>query len=182
MRIALTLAALSPLLAASAGGAGGLLVASQESRSVLEYSAVTGAFERVVAETVSQGFQTLGGIALRPSNGVLHVARPASGEIWRYTTGTGAVIAPVLAVGLQGPRGLAFDATGGTLFFADPKDALAETTDSLKRLALPVGTPTTLGTTPGAEFYGVAVNGAQVFATDVDGNRVVVFPVGGGAG
>ncbi len=182
MRLAPTLLVPSLLLAASSAGAGGLFVASQESRSVLEYDATTGDFERVVVETVSQGFQTLGGIALRASDGVLHVSSSASGEIWRYATATGEAIAPALAAGLQGPRGLAFDAGGGTLFFADPKDSLAETTDSLKALALPAGTVTTLGTTLGAEFSGVAVNGAQVFATDVEGNRVVRFPVGGGSG
>ena len=182
MRIAPTL--LLPLMALAAfpAAAGGLLVAGQESRSVLEYDATTGAFERVLVETVEQGFQTLGGIALRPSDGVLHVSSSASGELWRYTTATGEVIAPALASGLQGPRGLAFDATGGTLFFADPKDSLAETTDSVKALALPGGSVSVIGTSSGAEFDGVAVNGAHVFAADVEGGRVVRFPVGGGSG
>jgi DNA-binding beta-propeller fold protein YncE len=170
------------LLAAPAAGEGGLFVAGQESRSVLEYDAATGAFERVVVETVDQGFQTLGGIALRPSDGVLHVSSTASGELWRYATASGEVIAPALATGLQGPRGLAFDAGGATLFFADPKDATAATTDSLKALALPAGTVSVLGTSAGAEFDGVAVNGEQVFAADVEGNRVVRFPAGGGSG
>ncbi len=148
---------------------------------MLEYDATTGDFERVVVETVAQGFQVLGGIALRPSDGVLHVSSSANGEIWRYATATGEAIAPALAAGLQGPRGLAFDASGGTLFFADPKDSQAETTDSLKALALPAGPLTTLGTSLGAEFSGVAVNGVDVFATDVEGDRVVRFPVGGGS-
>src|SRR5262245_7699617 len=169
-------------LPAPAGASGGVLVASQESRAVLEYDAATGAFDRVVAETVAQGFQTLGGIALRPSDGVLHVSSTANGEIWRYASATGEVLPPALASGLRGPRGLAFDASGTTLYLADPKDSLAGTTDSLKALALPGGSVATLGTTPGAEFSGVAVNGAQVFATDVEGARVVRFPVGGGSG
>jgi DNA-binding beta-propeller fold protein YncE len=181
VRIAATLFAPALLLAASAGGSGGLLVASQQSRSVLEYDAATGGFERVVVETVTQGFQTLGGIALRPSDGVLHVSSSASGEIWSYATASGEVIAPPLATGLQAPRGLAFDASGSTLFFADPKDSLAETTDSLKALELAGGSVSTLGTLPGAEFSGVAVNGAQAFATDLEGGRVVRFPVGGGS-
>jgi DNA-binding beta-propeller fold protein YncE len=182
VRAAPTLSLLAVLLAASPARSGGLFVASQDGRSVLEYDATSGAFERVVAESVSEGFHTLGGIALRPSDGVLHVSSTASGEIWRYATVTGEVIAPALASGLQGPRGMAFDASGGTLFFADPKDSQADTTDSLKALALPAGTVTTLGTLAGAEFCGVAVNGAEVFATDTEGNRVVRFPAGGGSG
>ena len=39
-----------------------------------------------------------------------------------------------------------------------------------------------IGTLVGAEFYGVALNGTQVFATDTDGNRVVRFPIAGGGG
>lgn len=151
-------------------------------QSVLEYDAGTGAFQRVAVATVVDGFQNLGGIALSPSDGVLHVSSPASGEIWRYDTASGGVLPPALASGLQGPRGLAFDASGATLFFADPRDSLAGSTDSVKALALPSGTATTLGTTAGAEFCGVAVNGAAVFAADLEGNRIVRFPVGGGSG
>jgi DNA-binding beta-propeller fold protein YncE len=164
-----TLSLLVPLLLATPAGAGGLFVASQDGLSVLEYDATSGAFERIVAETTSQGFQLVGGIALRPSDAVLYVSSSASGEIWRYTTSTGEVIAPAVATGLQGPRGLDFDTSGGTLYFADPRDSLAETTDSVKALALPAGSVSTLGTSAGAEFSGVAVNGAQVFATDVEG-------------
>jgi DNA-binding beta-propeller fold protein YncE len=171
----------SLILAASAGADGGLLVASQESRSVLEYDAATGAFDRVLLETVSQGFQTLGGIALHPSDGGLYVSSGSSGEIWRYATASGEVVAPPAAAGLGGPRGVDFDASGATLYFADPKDSLAETTDSLKALALPAGTVSTLGTLVGAEFSGVAANGVQVFATDTEGHRVVRFPAGGGS-
>jgi len=169
------------LLVAHVASAGGLYVASQNSASVLEYAATNGAFERVVAETIAQGFQNPGGIALRPSDGVLHVSSQASGEIWRYTTATGALITPALKTGLYGPRGLAFDATGATLYFADPLDDLAETADSLKQLALPGGALTVIGTSVGAQFCGVALNGAQVFTTDSEGDRVVRFPIGGGA-
>ena len=112
---------------------------------------------------------------------MLHVTSQASGEIWRYTTATGALITPALKTGLYGPTGLAFDAAGANLYFADPLDAIAETTDSLKKLALPGGALTVIGTVVGAEFYGVALNGTQVFATDTDGNRVVRFPIAGGA-
>ena len=169
------------LLAAHAASAGGLYVASQNSASVLEYDSGSGAFTRVVAKTVSQGFQNPGGIALRPSDGVLYVTSQASGEIWRYTTATGALITPALKTGLYGPTGLAFDATGATLYFADPLDALAETTDTLKKLSVPGGVLSVIGTLVDAEFYGVALNGTQVFAADTDGNRVVRFPIAGGA-
>jgi DNA-binding beta-propeller fold protein YncE len=169
------------LLAARAAGAGGLFVASQNTTSVLEYSANSGAFERVLADTVSQGFQNPGGIALRPSDGVLHVASQASGEIWRYTTVTGALITPALKTGLYGPRGIAFDATGANLFFADPLDDVAESADTVKKIALPGGALSVVGTSAGAHFCGVAVNGAQVYATDSDGDRVLRFPTAGGS-
>ena len=169
------------VFAARAAGAGGLMVASQNTTSVLEYSSASGAFERVFANTISQGFQNPGGIALRPSDGVLYVSSQASGEIWRYTTATGALITPALKTGLFGPRGVAFDAAGANLFFADPKDVLSETTDSIKKIVLTGGALSTLGTSTNAEFSGVAVNGAQVFATDMDGDRVVRFPTTGGA-
>jgi DNA-binding beta-propeller fold protein YncE len=157
------------------------MVASQNTTSVLEYASASGAFERVVADTIAQGFQNPGGIALRPSDGVLYVSSQASGEIWRYTTATGALITPALKTGLYGPRGVAFDATGANLFFADPLDVLSETTDSIKKIALPGGALSTVGTSAGAMFCGVAVNGSQVFATDMDGDRVVRFPTAGGA-
>ena len=114
------------LLVARAASAGGLFVASQNNASVLEYSSTSGAFERVLANTVTQGFQNPGGIALRPSDGVLHVTSQASGEIWRYTTATGALITPALKTGLYGPRGLSFDASARTCSLRI-RDVLAET-------------------------------------------------------
>jgi DNA-binding beta-propeller fold protein YncE len=169
------------VLAMRPASAGGLYVAAQDAQSVLEFSPANGSFVRVVASTISQGFSNPGGIALRPSDGVLHVTSESTGEIWRYTTATGALITPALKTGLQGPRGLAFDATGATLFFADPLDSLAETTDTLKKLALPGATLSNVGTVVGAELCGVAVSGAQVFATDSDNNRVLSFPASGGS-
>ena len=179
---AATLSLLWTSILSAPAGADGLFVASQGGQAVLEYDATSGAFERVFAATLTQGFQTLGGIALRPSDGVLYASSSASGEIWRYATATGQVIAPAVATGLQGPRGIAFDASGGSLYFADPRDPLSPSTDSVKALAVPAGTVTTLGTSTGAEFCDVAANGSQVFATDCEGNRVVSFPAGGGAG
>jgi len=171
-------AAQAPLPARAAG----LVVVGQESLSLLEYDAASGAFARVVAQTTSAGFANPGGIAIRPSDGVLHVASAATGEIWRYTTATGEVQTPALRTGLQAPRGLAFDASGATLFFSDPEDSLAETTDSVKALALPAGTLTTVGTSANAEFADVAVGAAHVFASDSDGDRILRFPIGGGSG
>ena len=82
-------------------------------RSVLEYAVDERRLRaRRRGRPSPQGFQIPGGIALRPSDGVLHVSSQASGEIWRYTTATGALIVPALKTGLYGPRGLAFDASG----------------------------------------------------------------------
>jgi DNA-binding beta-propeller fold protein YncE len=170
------------LLAAGSAGAGGLYVVSQETQSVLEYDPTSGAFLRVVANTVAQGFQFPGGIALRPSDGVLHVTGQASGDIWRYTTATGALITPALKTGLYGPGGLAYDAAGANLYFADPLDVLSETTDSIKKLTVPGGVLSVIGTVADAHFQGVALNGTNVFTADGDGHRVVRFPIAGGAG
>jgi WD40 repeat protein len=168
-------------LHASAATGGELFVASQDNAKVLDYDAASGAFVRVVADTVTQGFSNPGGIALNPTSGVLHVTSQATGEIWRYTTATGALITPALKTGLYGPRGLAFDATGASLFFPDPLDGTALSTNTLKKLALPSATLSVVGTATGAELSGVAVRGAQVFVSDVDGNRVLRFPTTGGS-
>src|SRR5262245_48967449 len=183
MRSARPLLAVLLLFAARAASAGGLFVASQNTESVLEYSSATGAFERVLADTVTQGFQNPGGIALRPSDGVLYVTSQAlPHEIWRYTTATGARITPALVTGLFGPRGIGFDASGANLFFADPQTNLVGIANQIKKIALPGGAPSVVGTTAGANFCGVAVNGTQVFAADSDGNRIVRFQTDGSSG
>ncbi len=169
------------LLAAPVASAGNLYVASQESASVLEYSESSGAFVRVVANTVTQGFQIPGGLALRPTDGVLYVTSQASGEIWRYTTATGALITPAFKTGLYGPAGLTFDAAGSNLYFTDPLDSVAETNDSIKKLTAPAGVLSVLGTLVGAHFESVALNGTNVFAADSDLNRIVRFPIAGGS-
>ena len=170
------------LLAAPSASAGNLYVASQNSASVLEYAASSGAFVRVVANTVTQGFQLPGGLALRPSDGVLYVTSQASGEIWRYTTATGALITPAFKTGLYGPAGLVFDATGANLYFTDPFDVIAETNDSIKKLTVPGGVLSTIGTLNGAHFESVALSGANLFAADSDLHRIVRFPIAGGSG
>ena len=169
-------------LAAQAAAAGGLYVASQNTQSVLEYDGGSGAFVRVVASTVAQGFENPGGVALRPSDGVLHVSGRSNGEIWRYTAATGAQITPALRTGLQGPTGLVYDTASANLYFADPLDSLAETTDTIKKLTVPGGVLSVIGTTANAEFEAVALNGSQIFATDTDLGRVVRFPIAGGSG
>jgi WD40 repeat protein len=167
-------------LAGSAPGAE-LLVAGEGNRAVLGFDAASGAFTRVFAQTISVGFSNPGGIALRPSDGALFVSSHANpGEIWRYTTATGAVVTPAVKTGLLSPNGIDFDATGASLYFADRKDGSSSTDDAVKRLDIATGAVTTIGSTTAAEFADVAVNGTDVFAVDTDGNRVVRFPAGPG--
>jgi DNA-binding beta-propeller fold protein YncE len=168
-------------LASRAPGAS-LFVASQASEAVLEFDAQTGAFTRVFAATIHDGFRNPGGIALRPTDGALFVSSRSTGEIWRYDTATGAVVVPAVKTGLISPNGIDFAVSGASLYFADAKDLNSETADAVKRLDLASGAITTLGSTANAEFADVAVNGSDVFAVDTDGSRVVRFPAAGGAG
>ncbi|MGH7336228.1 MAG: hypothetical protein ACREI7_01500, partial [Myxococcota bacterium] len=168
-------------LAHPATGAG-LFVAGQESQAVLEFDAPSGAFTRVFAETIQDGFRNPGGIALRPTDGALFVSSRGTGEIWRYDTATGAVVVPAVKTGLVSPNGIDFAVSGASLYFADVKDLNSETVDAVKRLDVASGTVTTLGSTASAEFADVAVNGSDVFAVDADGSRIVRFPAAGGAG
>ncbi|MGI9591471.1 MAG: YncE family protein, partial [Myxococcota bacterium] len=100
------------LLAAPALG-GGLFAAGRDSRSVVEYDSASGSLTRVFAETTDDGFQNPGGIALRPTDGVLYATSRSSGEIWSYDTPTGDVLTPAVASGLFRPGGCDFDAAGG---------------------------------------------------------------------
>ncbi len=169
------------LLAASASGAE-LIVAGQQSQNLLGFDAASGAFTRVFAHTIDQGFRNPGGIALRPTDGALFVSSRGTGEIWRYDTATGALLTPVVKTGLRTPNGIDFAASGALLYFADANDIDSESDDAVKRLDLASGTVTTLGSTASAEFADVAVNGSDVYAVDSDGGRVVRFPAAGGAG
>jgi len=181
-RIALLLPLLAGLTASPAARAGNLHVAGQQSGNVIEYDASDGSPVRTFAEGISEGFLHPGGIAIRPSDGALYVTSRATGEIWRYTTSTGQVETPRLVGGLSSPAGAAFDASGGTLYFAAAKDALSETVDAVKSVGVPGGALATLGSTADADFVDVAVNATHVFASDADGDRIVRFPVGGGSG
>jgi DNA-binding beta-propeller fold protein YncE len=176
LRAPLALGFLLPALA----GADALYVAGQDSQSVLEFDAASGAFVGVVAETITESFRNPGGIARHPGDGSLYVASRGTGEIWRFDPDTGDLLPPVVKTGLDAPGGIDFDAAGGALYFADTKDAISESVDSVKRLDLAGGRVTTLGTTAGADFTGVAANGSAVFAVDTDGHRIVRFPTGGG--
>lgn len=168
-------------LASRAAGAG-LFVAGQESEAVLEFDAQNGSFTRVFAQTIHDGFRNPGGIALRPTDGALFVSSRGTGEIWRYDTATGTVVAPAVETGLISLNGVDFAATGASLYFTDAKDLNSETADAVKRLDLAGGAVTTLGSTANAEFADVAVNGSDVFAVDADGSRIVRFPAAGGSG
>ncbi len=177
-RIVLLLVVLLPLRAP----AGGLFAVGRDDRAVLEFDDGDGSLTRVFAETIDAGFQNPGGIALRPGDGALFVSSRGSGEIWRYETPTGDAVTPAVIGGLFQPGGIDFDAAGALLYFSDAATVDSETVDAVKRLDVAGGTVTTVGSTTGADFADVAVNGAYVFATDTDGNRVIRYPVAGGPG
>jgi DNA-binding beta-propeller fold protein YncE len=158
-----------------------LFVLSQFSEEVLAYSAADGSFQGAFATTISEGFRNPAGIALRPSDGVLYVSSTSTGEIWSYTTATGEPVLPAVATGLFAPFGLDFDAEGAFLYFADASTAEQEKTDAVKRLDLASGVVTTVGSNGQADFLGVTVNGSDVFASDVALDRILRFPVSGGA-
>jgi len=176
LAIALVLSLPAPVLGS------GLFTLGRDSRAVLEFDAGDGSLLRVVAETVDEGFQNPGGIALRPGDGALFVSSRGSGEIWRYDTPSGEALPPPVATGLFRPAGIDFDATGAFLYFADATNVDAETANAVRRLEVATGVVTALGSTAGADFTDVAASGAHVFAADTDGDRVVRFPAGGGAG
>jgi sugar lactone lactonase YvrE len=171
---------LAPLLAAATPTAAeDLLVASPNTQQVLRYDAADGSFVDVLVETVTEGFQTPAGIAVRPS-GDLYVASAGSGEIWRYDIGTGLPATPPEASGLIQPGGVGFDATSDFLYLVDPADGLSINRDSVKRLAIASGAISTVGTDANADYANVAVNGARVFASNSLGGTVVSFSTSGG--
>jgi DNA-binding beta-propeller fold protein YncE len=169
------------LLWALPAGASELYVLSQGTQQVLEYDAANGSFGGPFASTVTEGFRTPGGIAVRPSDGVLYVSSISTGEIWSYTTATGAPIQAV-ATGLFAPFGIDFDAAGSQLYFVDAASVISELTDAVKKLDVASGIVTSVGSNSQADFLAVAVNGSHVFATDVAQDRIIRFPVAGGSG
>jgi len=172
---------LAPLLAvATPIAAADLLVVSGDNQKVLRYDAADGSFVDVLVETVTEGFQTPAGIAVRPSGGELYVASAGSGEIWRYAVATGLPATPPEANGLLQPGGVGFDATGDSLYLVDPADGLSINRDSVKRLAIASGAISTVGTDANADYANVAVNGARVFASNAFGGTVVSYSTSGG--
>jgi sugar lactone lactonase YvrE len=171
------------LVVAFAGPAHGqLYVMSQQTQEVLAYDESDGSFQEVFAGTITVGFHVPVGISLRPSDGVLHVSSVSTGEIWSYTTATGEPITPVVSSDPFAPGGIDFDASGSFLYFADASTVESETSDEVKRLDVASGVVTTVGTNNQADFLAVAVNGSNVFATDIDQHRIIRFPVSGGNG
>jgi DNA-binding beta-propeller fold protein YncE len=171
--LALALAVAVPAEAAE------LLVMSQGTQEVLEYDGLDGSFRGAFADTITDGFRLPGGIAVRPSDGVLYVASVSTGEIWAYDS-DGDPMLPAVAVGLFAPFGIDFDASGSHLYFADASTVDKDLTDAVKQLDVTTGAVTTLGTNNQADLLGVAVNGADVFATDIALHRILRFPVSGG--
>jgi DNA-binding beta-propeller fold protein YncE len=170
-----------PLLLFAPPAASQLYVVSQLTEEILEYDAWDGSFEGVFAASITQGFRSPAAIALRPSDGVLYVSSFATSEVWSYTTATGQPLVPALTGDLFAPFGIDFDALGDTLYVADAATVDSTQTDAIKRIDMATGVVSTVGTNNQADFLGVAVNGSLVFATDVAGDRVLRFPVSGGA-
>lgn len=180
------LAAAMVVWGAALGGAGsagaGLLVLSQDGTQVLAYDATSGAFDGVFADTITEGFRNPVSLAVRAADGKLYVPSTVTGEIWSYTASTAQVVTPAVATGLFSPTGVAFDASEAFLYFADQDNVDSEFTDTVKRLEIATGTVSSVGTDVAADFQGLAVNGSNVFATDVETQRVLRFPVSGGSG
>ena len=170
------------LASSSSATADGLVVVSQNNQKILRYDEANGSFLDVFVEPVTEGFRIPAGIALRPGAGSLYVSSAGSGEIWRYETATGQALGPAVASGLLQPGGAAFDAAGDFLYFVDLADGLSVTRDAVKRLRIASGAVTTVGIEASAEFAHVALDGADVYASDALGGRIVRFPASGGSG
>jgi DNA-binding beta-propeller fold protein YncE len=158
-----------------------LMVLSRGTNQVLEYDGNSGSYTGTFAETVTEGFRLPGGIALRPTDGVLYVSSVLTGDLWSYTTATGEPITPAVATGLFAPFGIDFDASGANLYFVDASTAESENSDTIKKLTIG-GSVSTVGSNNQADFLGLAVNGSEVYATDVELDRVISFAVSGGPG
>ena len=169
------------LVWSSPAAAQGLFVVSQNDASVLEYDPQTGAFLSTFISPVTEGFQPPGGLAIHPTSGVLYVSSTGTGEIWRYTTATGALITPRAAGSLIGPGGVGFDATGANLYFVAAASGLSSGTDSVKRLSIGTGVVSNLVTDATAEFSAVTVNGSNLYVSDAANNRIMRYTTSGGS-
>jgi len=159
----------------------GLFVVSQNSASVLKYDPQTGAFLSTFISPITQGFQPPGGIAIHPTSGVLYVTSTGTGEIWKYTTATGALITPRAAGSLVGPGGMGFDATGANLYFVAAANGLSVATDSVKKLVVGTGAVSNVVTDASAGFNAVTVNGSNLYVSDGVNNRIMRYTTSGGS-
>jgi sugar lactone lactonase YvrE len=160
----------------------GLFVVSQQNQKILHYDETDGSFIETFVEPITEGFQNPGGIAIHPSDGVLHVSSTGTGEVWKYTTSNGQVITPEVASGLISPGGIGFDATGANLYFLAAETELSTGTDTVMKMVVSSGAVSTIGTDGTANFSAVAVNGSALYASDTFNNRITRFPVSGGGG
>ena len=180
-------AALGVFLLALAGPppavAQGLFVVSQNNASVLKYNQTTGAFVSTFVAPVTQGFQTPGGIGIHPTSGILYVSSTGTGEIWKYTTATGALITPRAAGSLIAPGSMVFDPplTGTNLYFVDAFDGLSVATDSVKKMVVATGVVSNVVTDAIAEFNAVTVNGSNLYVSDDFNNRIMRYTTSGGS-
>ena len=165
----------------SPAAAQGLFVVSQNNASVLKYDPQTGAFLSTVISPITQGFQPPGGIAIHPTSEILYVTSTGTGEIWKYTTATGALITPRAAGSLVGPGSLGFDATGANLYFVAAANGLSVGTDSVKKLVVATGVVSNVVTDATAEFNAVTVNGSNLYVSDGVNNRIMRYTTSGGS-
>ncbi|MDP3939391.1 MAG: hypothetical protein Q8R92_14825 [Deltaproteobacteria bacterium] len=159
-----------------------LFVVSQATQEVKRYDGTTGAFVSTFISPVTSGFQLPGGMAIRPSDGVLWVSSTATSEFWKYTTATGAVITPVAKTGLLTPGALTFDGTGANIYFLASDTVLSVSTDAVKKMVVSSGSVSTLATDGTANFNFIALNGSDLYVSDAFNNLVKRVPDSGGSG
>jgi DNA-binding beta-propeller fold protein YncE len=160
----------------------GLFVVSRGNQKVLHYDQNDGSFVGTFVEPITEGFRNPGGMAIRPSDGVLYVSSTGTGELWKYTTSSGQVITPEVASGLISPGGIGFDATGANLYFLAAETELSTGTDALMKLEISSGSVSTLASDGSANFRAVAVNGSDLYLSDSLNGRIVRYSTSGGSG
>ncbi len=165
----------------SAAAAQGLFVVSQNNSKVIKYDSQTGAFLSTFITPITQGFQPPGGMGIHPTSGILYVSSTGTGEIWKYTTATGALITPRAAGSLLQPGGLGFDSTGTNMYFVGAATGLSVTTDSVKKMVVSSGTVSNVVTDATAGFNAVTVNGSNLYVSDGVNNRIMRYTTSGGS-
>jgi len=165
----------------SPAAAQGLFVVSKNNQKVLKYDHQTGAFLSTFIAPITQGFQTPGGIAIHPTSGILYVSSTGTGEIWKYTTATGALITPRAAGSLIQPGSVGFDSTGTNLYFVAAADGLSVGSDSVKKMVVSTGAVSNVVTDASAIFNAVTVNGSNLYVSDGVNNRIMRYTTSGGS-